>query len=539
MFAILQPLMLTLLMQTTPVDPSLLTVAEKSDYTATSRSDEVLDLIDRIRQQSKIIRVSVLGKTVEGKNIPLVILANPPIETVQQAQGAVRAGGDGAGKPICFIMANIHAGEVEGKEACLLLIREIALNPEHPLLKNLIIIFAPNYNADGNDKFDDVARNRPGQVGPAHCGIRANSAGLDLNRDYMKLEAPESRCLVKFLDDWDPHLSIDCHTTNGSHHRYVLTYEAPLNPSGSPGPIDFVRNKLLPEVTKRIHARTDYDMWHYGNFNREHTIWETYSAQPRFGGPYQGLRNQMSILSEAYSYAPFKDRVIGTREFIREVLQYVAENKDDVIAINKQARLETKQKGENPQPTDIVGIRHRVAAMNKPAVVKGYEKAEGGEGGAAADPERDLGGPKDFSVIHLGRFEPTLSVRRPLAYIIPPSTGMDAILEKLRQHGIEFQPFQGEATVEAYTVTEIRRAKREFQGHHEVEVETSCEVVHRSLPAGSHIVRTAQPLGTLAVYLLEPQSEDGLLTWNFFDDQIKVGSKFPIVRVRAAADMAH
>ena len=519
-------------MQTPTIDPTLLTVAEQSDYTQTSTSAQVQDLIDRIHARSNVMHITALGKTVEGKSIPLIILSNPPIQSIDQARAAsaVRAA------PICFIMANIHAGEVEGKEACLMLAREIALNPDHALLKDLIIILAPNYNADGNDKFDDVAKNRPGQDGPARCGIRPNAQGFDLNRDYIKLEAPETRALVKFLSVVDPDITIDCHTTNGSHHRYVLTYDAPLNPSGHPEPIEFVRNQLLPEVTKRIKHNTGYDMWFYGNFNRDHTIWETYSAQPRFGGSYQGLRNQMTVLSEAYSYAPFKDRVIATREFVREIVQYVGENKSKVIEINRRAREETSRKGEDPRPDDVIGIRHRIAAFTKPAIVLGYEKAKGGEGGAATDPHMDLGAPKDYPVVHLGRFEPTLSIHRAYGYLIPPGPGMERVKENLRQHGIAMHLVRGEARVAQFIVSNISRAEREFQGHREINLDGDWQFEHYTLSAGTVFVPTAQPLGTLATYLLEPQSEDGLATWNFFDESLEIGKRFPILRLQTADD---
>ncbi len=524
---------LQLLMQTpspsvAPPD-SLLSVAEASDYTATSTSAEVTDLIDRIRRRSSIMRVTELGKTIEGKSMPLVVLADPPIETAEQCARS--------GKPVVFIMANIHAGEVEGKEACLILLRELALNREHPLLRKVIVVMAPNYNADGNDKFDLVETNRPGQIGPAHCGVRPNSQGLDLNRDYIKLEAPESRALVKFLTDWDPLITIDCHTTNGSHHRYVLTYEAPLNPSGHPAPIEFVRNQLLPAVTKQVKDRTGYDMWHYGNFNAEHTVWETYSAQPRFGGPYQGLRGQMSVLSEAYSYAPYKDRVIATTEFIREILQFTQEHSDEMMKVRALAQHQTTEKGRNPRPDDLVGIRHRVAAFNDPVMVKGFELAKGGEGGAAADPHAELGPPKDFLCVHRGRFEPTLSVRRPFAYLIPPMVEMLPVIAKLREHGITVSPLRGNATCEVYTIASMDQADQPFQGHRTVSLEVRSRLEHFTIRDSTHIVQTAQPLGTLAVYMLEPQSEDGLATWNFFDGFLEVGKDFPIKRIRAAEDL--
>jgi len=512
------------------VDPALLTVAEASGFTATSTSAQVQEIIARIHEHSTITRLGELGKTSEGKPIPLMILANPPLTTVKEARDT--------GKIIAFVMANIHAGEVEGKEASLMLAREIALDPNHPLLKDCVIVFAPNYNADGNDRFDDVAKNRPGQDGPERVGVRANAQNLDLNRDYMKLESPEAQALVHFLNEWDPDISLDLHTTNGSQHRYTLTYEAPTNPAGHAAPIEFVRNELLPEVTRRIKESTGYDMWHYGNFNREHTVWETYSAQPRFGGPYQGLRSQMSVLSEAYSYATFRDRCIATREFVREVLRFACENRQRVKEINQRARAETEERGRNPQPDDIVGIRFRVAAFPRPATVLGYESARGGEGGAAVRAPREHGPPKDYLCVHNGRFEMTLGVVRPFAYVIAPGPATDAVIAKLQQHGIAVEPFTGKATVEAYTIVGVQKAQREFQGHHEVTLEAQANLAAgREFPQGSFIVKTAQPLGTLAVYLLEPESDDGLATWNFFDAAIAEGKEFPVARVRCADDL--
>jgi hypothetical protein len=464
--------------------------------------------------------------------MPLIILANPPVTTAKEARET--------GKPIVFVMANIHAGEVEGKEASLMIAREIGLDANHPRLNDLVIVILPNFNADGNDRFDTVDKHRPGQDGPALVGVRPNAQNLDLNRDYMKIEAPETQALVRFLNEWDPDVTIDLHTTNGSHHRYTLTYEAPTNPSGHPGPIAFVRDELLQAVTQRVKEATGYDMWHYGNFNRAQSpdAWETYSSRPMFGGPYQGLRNQMSVLSEAYSYAPYRDRVLCTRAFVLEIMKFVAEHRQRVRDINAQARQETAAKGASPQPDDVVGIRHRVAAMPAPVMIKGYEQAgggAGGEGGAAITEHGKLGPPKDYLCVHLGRFEPTLSVRRPFAYIIPP--GLDAIVAKLQQHGIAVEPFQGKATAEVYTVRSVQRQEREFQGHHEARVEAEAAIVPKEFPAGSFIVKTAQPLGTLAVYLLEPESDDGLTTWNFLDAHIEVGKEFPIVRVRSAEDL--
>ncbi|MEE8154975.1 MAG: M14 family metallopeptidase [Phycisphaerales bacterium] len=499
----------------------LLTIAEQTDYHKTARYTEVIDLLDRIEAQSQIMRRGELGMTNEGRSIPLVILANPPVATAEQAKAS--------GKAIVFAFGNIHAGEVCGKEALLMLTRELALQRNHPLFEDLIIVFAPIYNADGNERMSPD--NRRGQIGPDEMGQRPNAQGLDLNRDYIKLESPEARALVRFFTDWDPHITIDTHTTNGSYHQYTLTYDYPLNPSGHPAPIAFVRNQLLPAVTKRVREYHGYEMFFYGNFNRDRTTWTTYSAQPRFGGPYQGLRGQMAILSEAYSYASFKDRVLCTRDFVREILNYAAQSREQIIAIHTQAAQETTAAGENPQPDDLVGLRHRPAAYSQPVVIKGFVEAVG-EDGRRRPTEQE----KDYPVVHLGRFEPTLSVRRPYAYILP--RGLETVVEKLRQHGIKVEQYEGEGLVEVYSIEKINRRERAFQGHKNVLLYAHSDLLRQQFMEGSWIVRTAQPLGTLAVYLLEPESEDGLAAWNFFDEHVSQGGVFPVLRVRSARDLS-
>ncbi|HTU89815.1 MAG TPA: DPP IV N-terminal domain-containing protein, partial [Gemmataceae bacterium] len=201
----------------------LRTVAENSDYKATSRHAEVVDFCERLRKLSPLLRLGELGRSGEGRTLPLVILADPPLSTPEEAAKS--------GKLVVLAMANIHAGEVDGKEALLMLARDVATAKDKPLLKDLILVFAPIFNADGNEKI--AKEHRPEQNGPVNgVGVRVNAAGLDLNRDYVKLDSPEVRALVRFFNKWDPAIFIDCHTTNGSHHRYTITYEGPVCPGG-------------------------------------------------------------------------------------------------------------------------------------------------------------------------------------------------------------------------------------------------------------------------------------------------------------------
>ena len=178
-------------------------------------------------------------------------MADPPVKTAAEAARS--------GKLVCLMIGNIHAGEVCGKEALPMLLREVFAGPHPPLLKDVILAVAPIYNADGNERVSKT--NRPGQVGPEEgMGQRANARGLDLNRDFIKLEAPETRGLVRFLNEWNPHLFIDTHTTNGSHHRYTITYEGPKNPAGDPRIVGFMRQTFFPEVSAAFEKRTGIEV---------------------------------------------------------------------------------------------------------------------------------------------------------------------------------------------------------------------------------------------------------------------------------------
>ncbi|MGI9015313.1 MAG: M14 family metallopeptidase [Phycisphaerales bacterium] len=502
------------------------TTAEATDYAQTSTYADVVSFIDALAGHCELVTPAEFGRTHEDRAIPMMILADPAIATAEEAMQS--------GKLRIFAFANIHAGEVCGKEALLQLARDIALSSDHPeMLQDIVLCIVPIYNADGNERFDDVANNRPGQVGPERVGVRHNAQDRDLNRDYVKLEAPETRALVRFLNQWDPHITIDCHTTNGSVHRYTLTYSAPLNPSGPSEPIEFIRDLLLPKVGERLLERTGYDSFFYGNFNRDHTAWATYSAQPRFGCPYRGLRGQMSILSEAYSYAPFKDRVIATLEFVREILKYAAQQDDEIKAIHDRARASVVAAGQDPQPADVIGLRHQLAAGPGLVMLKGFAyESEPGRGVRPRPTEEH----RDYPVVHLDRFVPTLSVARPHAYIIEP--GHDNVIEKLRQHGIVVQPFEGEAEFEVYTIEAVQTARSRFEGHRIRSLEVRARQETLQAEQGSHMVSLAQPLGTLAAYLLEPQSEDGLAAWEFFNDEaIAEGARYPAWRVNRRDDL--
>ncbi len=499
------------------------TVAVASDYKATSRHRDVVDFCERLAKESPLVRMGTLGTSQEGRALPLLIVADPPVASAAEALSSK--------KLVVFAMGDIHAGEVDGKEALLMLARDIATAKERPLLKDLVLVFAPIFNADGNEKISKD--NRPEQAGPSEgVGVRANAQGYDLNRDYVKLESPEVRSLVRFLNEWDPAVFIDCHTTNGSFHRYTISYQGGRCPAGDPRVVAEVRDSLPPEAGRRLEKETGYLSYFYGNFSADRSLWETVPPTPRYGTEYVGLRNRIAVLCESYTYATFKDRTLASRAFVKAVCEYTAANKDRLAKLLADARDETARanKPDAPPNDRQIVLRSRPAPVGRPREFLGFEE-EVKDGKHVS-----TGNPKTYEVQYVGGTEPTLSVARPYAYLFP--SNLAAVVENLQRHGIVVEELREdiELDVEAYRIDKVTRA-REFQKHQPVELEATARKEARRVAAGTILVRTAQPLGSLAAYLLEPQSADGLVTWNFFDAEIKEGKDFPVLRLPAAAPL--
>jgi dipeptidyl aminopeptidase/acylaminoacyl peptidase len=480
----------------------LLTVAEKSNYQATSRHADVMDFCERLAKLSPLVRLGELGKSTEGRKIPLIILSDPPVSTPEEASRS--------GKQVVYAQGNIHAGEVDGKEALMMLARDLATGKQKPLLKSLVVVLCPNFNPDGNERMSKT--NRPGQVGPAEgMGIRANAQGLDLNRDFVKLESPEARALVRFMNKWKPVVVIDCHTTNGSYHRYTLTYEGPRILAGDPAIIQFAHRQLFPDVTKELERRSGFKSFYYGNFSRDRTRWDTVPATPRYGTLYAGLRNCIGILSESYSYASYKDRILASRDFVLTVFEFVGKAR----ALPRPV-----------VPNDRVAIRQKSVPLGGRVQLLGFEEEK--KDGRRVPTEKT----KEYQVEYMGAGEATLMVSRPYAYLFPAA--FSKAVETLQRHGIEVEELREDIDleVEASRVTKIDR-DNSFQKHHPELVEASTRKETRRLNAGTILVKTSQPLGNLVCYLLEPQSEDGLTTWNFFDEGLEVGKDHAVLRLQA------
>jgi Zinc carboxypeptidase len=513
-------------------DDRLKSRAESTNYEETSRYQDVVQFIGELQKRASNLRLETFGKTEEGRDLPLLIFSNPLLTDPLQAKKS--------GKPVVFIMANIHAGEVEGKEAMLHLSRRLANGDLRTLLNKLIVMIAPIYNADGNERIS--IDNRTAQNGPiGGVGIRGNSKGLDLNRDFMKLESAEANALIGLFNRWDPHLIIDLHTTNGSYHGYHLTYAPPLNPNADSRLIDLERGKMLPAIAKAMLEKHKFRTYYYGNFAtrermdrevdafREETkIWRTFDHRPRFGNNYCGLRNRLAILSEAYSYLDFKNRIAVTEAFVEESLKYSAAHSNEILALIKRVDQDAIG-GKGAQQG--IGFELKPGEKAVDILAGEVEKINNPKSGKpmTAMIEAKF---KPVQMLEYGQFRPLRSIEIPPAYIFRNEPGMQIIIDKLRAHGIAFDEFAESRTmeVESFLIENVSRSARAFQGHAEVQIKGGVGKENIQFPKGSIIVRTAQTKAPLIFYLLEAESDDGFVNWNFLDSYLEIGKTYPIYK---------
>ena len=500
--------------------PSPLTRAESSGYTETSRHSDVMAFIDALAaRRDPRLTIRDFGATPEGRKLPLLVLSQAGVSSPDEARRL--------GLPVVLVICGIHAGEVEGKEGGLMYVRDLldgahGLNPDNSLLSQLTLLVVPLFNADGNDRISPENRKLDiahfsGQVGPdSGVGTRVNAAGVNLNRDYMRQDAPEMRLLqTRVCHPWNPHLVIDCHATNGSIHRFAMTYDIPHTvESGRREPIDYMREHLLPAVTAAVKKNDGLDSSYYGNFLRDEggqgMGWITYTHHPRFGGNYRGLTNRLDLLLETYSYLPYEERVRTTYAFLRESLAYAGAHGSEIVKLLAGCEM----------PPEDIAVRYRLEAFPDTTVEV-----------LTREPYTLDGAPIAVQVPYIGRFVGEHRVQRPLAYAVP-----EEIATRLEGHGLRVERFDAAPMLDAEVASvrgEVTSAGREIlEANASSYLEADYRRERRALPTGWALVPTGQQRGAIAVYLCEAGSDDGLVACEWIAKP-EVGAEFPAWRVHA------
>ncbi|HEX6176866.1 MAG TPA: M14 family metallopeptidase, partial [Thermoanaerobaculia bacterium] len=483
-----------------------ITAAEKSAFRFSPNYEETVAWLRRLDQAAPELQMVSVGKSAEGRDIWMVIASKERAFTPE----AIRR----SGKPLLFAHGGIHSGEIDGKDAGMMLLRDFVRgrNDQRSLLDGANFLFVPIFSVDGHERASQFGRIN--QRGPEIMGWRTNSKNLNLNRDYTKLETEEVRAMVAAIERWQPDLYIDLHVTDGADYQYDVTYGWNTTTGWSPAITRWLDATLLPALTRDLRAMGHIPgplVFPIGTGDDPAAGISAGNSTPRLSTGYGDARQLPTVLVENHSLKPYDQRVLGMYVLLESTLRTVAANASalrSAIAEDRRRRVdpialdwEDAEKSAPIATIDFLGIESRLAL----SPVSGDLRREW------------LGRPIEQTVNVYAELKPVATATRPTAYWIPPA--WDEVAEKLRAHGIRMEKTTAPRTmrVEMYRLVDPKLGGTAFEGKVMIEsLDVKSETREETFPAGSWRVPTDQPLGTLAAILLEPMSPDSFLRWGWF-----------------------
>ncbi len=500
-----------LLAQEATIPPDHLTKAETSSFRATSSYSETLAFAGRLKKTSPFVDVAFFGVSGEGRKMPLIVYSKDKAFTPEAAKKT--------GKPIVLILNGIHAGEIDGKEASLLYLRDLVFLRHRQVAENVILLIVPIYNVDGHERISKY--NRPNQDGPVEgMGFRTNARGLDLNRDFLKTDAPETRALLRLLNDWQPDLFVDQHVTDGADFQATLTLAYGADRVTSPPLrewLDTVVPKALSAVEELGYKTAPYVNWRDGLDPVKGIEFDP--PTPRFSTCYMPLRSIPAILVEMHSIKPFVERVRSNEAFLTSLLDEVADAPRALLEARKKAVASASavSKGNpfplvfetdfsRPREIDFAAFewRHETSPVSGRPVIR-YDRTK----------------PKTVKMPVYERMKTKLETVLPAGYVVLP--GWPGAARRLEAHGIAFSVTREpvEMDVEVFRASDAKFAEASYQGRVSVDARITRVKETRRIPAGAIYVPVGQPLTAVAVHLLEPEGPDSLFSWGEFSSALE------------------
>jgi hypothetical protein len=499
------PLHFFLICNTFSQQDESLTYYEKSGYTSTPGYEETIQYAKTLANKSNLITYTTFGESPQGRQLPLLIISNSDRTDVESIKAENKA--------VVLIQACIHAGESDGKDAGLMLLRDMAIRQKHlGLLDSVAILFVPIFNVDGHERFGKY--NRINQNGPKEMGWRATAQRLNLNRDYLKADAPEMQAMIELYQNWLPDFYIDCHVTDGADYVYPLTYGLQINGNLNESQTSWLKDTYLPFVSTEMED-SDQPIAPYMDFVEWHNPksgTKAYFETARYSGGYAAINNRPALLIETHMLKDYKTRVTATYDMVLSSLKLISEKSRELIALNHQA----DEAAANLFMQQDYTLTFKLTEPRSKFLYKGFkysvEKSEltGGNWYQYSNQ------PEELEIDHYF-WEPDLSIKLPAAYIIPRQ--WSEVIEKLRLHHVYFEEIGHDTTLEisTYQFENVQWSSRSFEGRIRLDYDVKPMTKKWRFPAGSVLVQLNQPRAQVAVHLLEPQAPDALVKWGFLN----------------------
>jgi hypothetical protein len=491
--------------------PALSTVAEQTQWTKTGRYDEVIRLCHAFEKsypgRAKCIK---FGRTPEERDMLAIVASEARALTPAQAKARHL--------PVVLAQGAIHAGEVDGKDAGLYLLREMLDHKSLPgALKKLTFVFVPVFNVDGHERFG--AHNRPNQRGPEQMGWRVTAQNLNLNRDYVKAEAPEMRAMLGLLNRWDPILYIDLHVTDGADFQHEIAVRVDPNLKG-PEALHAKAQKLDQDIMRELAAKKHLPLDYYPEFRTEDdpaSGFELEIPPPRFSDAYWGVRNRIGVLVETHSWKTYAVRVRATIDALHSMLEATAKDGAGWLEAAKQADADALKLADH----DVTLTYEANQSKSTPVEFLGYAyKREPSDISGALMTSYDPTQPKTFHLPLFDQLEPKLTVHAPKQGYYVPAPQAAQVEPWLKAHGISYKALakaNAERAMQEYRCPDPTFKPKSNEGHQELECKGTWVASRHALPPGSLFVPIAQTRARLVLHIFEPEAPDSLVSWGAFN----------------------
>jgi len=482
-----------------------LTYYEKSGFKKTPRYQETIQYCRMLEKGSPWIRATSFGKSAEGRDLPLVIASKEGAFSPSKAHRT--------GKAVILIQNGIHAGEIDGKDACLMLLRDIAITKTKArLLDSVILLVVPIYNVDGHERFSPY--NRINQNGPEEMGWRVTAQNLNLNRDYMKADAPETRAWLAMFSLWLPDFFIDCHVTDGADYQFVVTYGMESHQFVSPPLRSWIREKYLPQLSSVVTGGVP--------FARYIELIDPADpmkgigggvAPPRFSHDYIYQQNRPGLLIETHMLKEYKKRVDGTYRLIESTLEILNKECASLHLAVRTADDEAAKGLPSPFPLSFATVDTPNGTFHYMGFRQKNEKSDV-SGGTWTNYGKE---PFEADIPLYDSVRALVTVELPAAYLIPMQWG--EVISRLGLHGVKIERLKKpvKLNIESYRFRNASWHQQPFEGRHMVEYGVDKFTQVKLFPEGTALVRLNQRAARIAVHALEPEGPDSYAAWGFFD----------------------
>ncbi|OYT92438.1 MAG: peptidase M14 [Burkholderiales bacterium PBB3] len=520
-----------------PASQKLSTASERSGFTVTGRYTEAVALCQSFQKAYPgVVRCHRFGTTPEGRPMVALIASRSGVHSPAQARQK--------GLPVLLVQGGIHAGEIDGKDAGFMALRELLDQRQAPgALKRQVLIFVPVFNVDGHERFG--AWNRPNQRGPEAMGWRTTAQNYNLNRDYAKADSPEMQAMLGLVNAWDPILTVDLHVTDGAKFEHDIAImvepvhagDAALRPIGLA-----LRTAVLSDLTAAGSSPLPF----YPSFVVEDDPSSGFAdgvSAPRFSTGYFLTRNRFGMLVETHSWKTYPERVRSTFHTVVSVVQQTAQHGTAWLAAARLADAHAAQLGGHS-----VALSYEASPQSRSIAFKGYAYTRTlSEVSGALMTRYDESTPQVWNIPLRDDVQPSISAAAPHQGYWVPAAFAPLVRAKLQQHGITYRTHaaaQPPVSLEVFRATQAQWDAKSTEGHQRLNLQGSWAPEQRSLPAGSLFVPIAQPKARLVMALLEPLAPDALVAWGAFNNAFEAKEYMEayvaedVARAQLAADPA-